>query len=106
MGMRPQLGAKFWSCTEDLEAPISKSKRGANKTPTRLRGDMALTDENLAFGPAEQGIRLEMSRLDRFGAIWIDSDTFEKIGILTLENQSSRPQNLVFGAPGTENPRF
>ena len=39
---------------------------------------MALTDANPAFGPAEQGIMLEMSELDRFGAIWIDSDTFEK----------------------------
>ena len=40
---------------------------------------MALTDANPAFGPAEQGIMLEMSDLDRFGAIWIDSDTFEKL---------------------------
>ena len=54
---------------------------------------MALTDANPAFGPAEQGIRLEMSELDRFGAIWIDSDTFEIIEFLTLENQSFRPQN-------------
>ena len=54
---------------------------------------MALTDANPAFGPAEQGIMLEMSELDRFGTIWIDSDTFEKIGILTLGNQSFRPQN-------------
>ena len=53
---------------------------------------MALTDANPAFGPAEQGIRFEMSELDRFGAIWIDSDTFEKIEFLTLENQSFRPQ--------------
>ena len=35
---------------------------------------------------------LEISELDRFGAIWIDSDTFEKIKLLTLENQSLRPQ--------------
>ena len=55
---------------------------------------MALTDANPAFGPTEQGIMLEMSDLDRFGAIWIDSDTFEKIELLTLENQSFRPQNL------------
>ena len=61
---------------------------------------MALTDANPAFGPAEQGIRLEMSELDRFGAIWIDSDTFEKIEFLTLENPSSRPQNLVFWSSG------
>ena len=39
---------------------------------------MALTDANPAFGPAEQGIMLEMSEIDQFGAIWIDSDTFEK----------------------------
>ena len=54
---------------------------------------MALTDANPAFGPTEQGIMLEMSELDRFGAIWTDSDTFEKIEMLTLENQSFRPQN-------------
>ena len=47
---------------------------------------MALTDANPAFGPTEQGNMLEMSELDRFGAIWIDSDRFEKIRILTLEN--------------------
>ena len=52
---------------------------------------MALTDANPAFGPAEQGIRPEMSEIDRFGAIWIDSDTFEKNICLTLENQSFRP---------------
>ena len=39
---------------------------------------MALTDANPAFGPAEQAIMLEMSELDRFGAIWIDSNTLEK----------------------------
>ena len=39
---------------------------------------MALTDANPAFAPAEQGIMLEISEIDRFGAIWIDSDTFEK----------------------------
>ena len=55
---------------------------------------MALTDANPAFGPTEQGIMLEMSELDRFGAIWIDSDTFEKIGILTLANQSSGSQKF------------
>ena len=38
---------------------------------------MALSDANPAFGPTEQGIMLELSELDRFGAIWIDSDTFE-----------------------------
>ena len=43
------------------------------------RGDMALTDEIPAFGPTEQDIMLEMSEIDRFGAIWIDSDTFERI---------------------------
>ena len=40
---------------------------------------MAPTDANPAFGPTEQGIMLEMNEFDRFGAIWIDSDTFEKI---------------------------
>ena len=54
---------------------------------------MALTDANPAFGPTEQGIMLEMSELDRFGAIWIDSDTFERIDFLTLENQCFGPQN-------------
>ena len=39
---------------------------------------MALTDANPAFCPIEQGIRLEMSEIDRLGAIWIDSDIFEK----------------------------
>ena len=39
---------------------------------------MALTNANTAFGAAEQGIRLEMSDLDRFGAIWIDSETLRK----------------------------
>ena len=67
---------------------------------------MALTDANPAFGPAEQGKMLEMSRLDRFGAIWIDSDTFEKIGILTLANRAPDLKIWFFGAPGTENPRF
>ena len=42
-------------------------------------GDLALTDANPAFGPNEQGIMLEMSEIDRFEAIWIDSDTFEKL---------------------------
>ena len=68
---------------------------------------MALTDANPAFGPTEQGIMLEMSELDRLGAIWIDSDTFEK-------NSDFRPWRTrapdlkiwFFGAPGTENPRF
>ena len=40
---------------------------------------MAPLSANPAFGPAEQGIMLEMSKLDRFGAIWIDSDTLEKL---------------------------
>ena len=48
---------------------------------------------NPTFGPAEQGGMLEMSELNRFPAIGIDSDTFEKFGFLTLENQSFRPQN-------------
>ena len=39
---------------------------------------MALTNANPEFGPAEKGIMLEMSEIDRFEAIWIDSDTFEK----------------------------
>ena len=46
---------------------------------------MALTDANPAFGPTEQVIMLEMSEIDRFGAIWIDSDTFENFTFLTLE---------------------
>ena len=55
---------------------------------------MALTDANPAFGPAEQGIMLEMSELDRFGAIWIDSDTFEKFRFSTLANPSSGSQKF------------
>ena len=59
---------------------------------------MALTDANPAFGPAEQGIMLEMSELDRFGAIWIDSDTFEKIRFSTLANPSSGAQKSGFSS--------
>ena len=55
---------------------------------------MALTDANPAFGPTEQGIMLEMSELDRFGAIWIDSDTFEQFRFSTLANPSSRAQKF------------
>ena len=51
----------------------------ANRPCSVCHGDMALTDANPAFGPTEQGIMLELSELDRFGAIWIDSDTFEKL---------------------------
>ena len=39
---------------------------------------MTLTDANPAFGPTEQVIVLEITEIDRFGAIWIDSVTFEK----------------------------
>ena len=68
---------------------------------------MALTDANPAFGPTEQGIMLEMSGLDQFGAIWIDSDTFENFGFSTLANPSSGAQKFVFfGALGTEISRF
>ena len=59
---------------------------------------MALTDANPAFGPTEQGILLEMSKIDRFGAIWIDSDTFEKFRFSTLANPSSGPQKSGFGS--------
>ena len=61
---------------------------------------MALTDANPAFGPAEQGIMLEMSELDRFGAIGIDSDTFEKFRFSTLANPSSGAQESGFGSSG------
>ena len=61
---------------------------------------MALTDANPAFGPTEQGIMLEMSELDRFGAIWIDSETFEKFRFSSLANPSSRPQIFVFLSSG------
>ena len=67
---------------------------------------MALTDANPAFGLAEQGIMLEMSRLDRFGAIWIDSDTFENFRFSTLANRAPELKKLVFGTPGTEFSRF
>ena len=39
---------------------------------------------------------LEMSELDRFGAIWIDSDTFENFIFLTLANPSSGAQKSGF----------
>ena len=53
------------------------AKPCAHPSPVTQRGDMALTDANPAFGPTEQGIMLEMSELGRFGASWIDSETFE-----------------------------
>ena len=55
----------------------------ANRPCSVCHRDMALTDANPAFGPAEQGIMLEMSEIDRFGSIWIDSDTLEIFGFLT-----------------------
>ena len=55
---------------------------------------MALTDANPAFGPTEQGIMLEMIEIDRFGAIWIDSDTFENFRFSTLANPSSGAQKF------------
>ena len=57
---------------------------------------MALTDANPALGPTEQGIMLEMSESDRFGAIWIDSDTFENFRFSTLANPSSAAQKSGF----------
>ena len=57
---------------------------------------MALTDANPAFGPTEQGIMLELSELDQFGAIWIDSDTFENFRFSTLANSSSRAEKFWF----------
>ena len=61
---------------------------------------MALTDANPAFGPAEQGIMLEMSEIDRFGAIWIDSDTFENFRFSTLANPSSGAKKSGLGSSG------
>ena len=58
---------------------------------------MALTDTNPAFGTAGQGIRLEMKEFDRFGAIWIDSETFGNFRFSTLANPSSRAQKSGFG---------
>ena len=57
---------------------------------------MALTDANPAFGPTEQGIMLEMSEIDRFGAIWIDSDTFEKIEIFYSGEPELRSSKIWF----------
>ena len=65
---------------------------------------MALTDANPAFGPTEQVIMLEMSDLERFGTIWMDSDTFEKIRFSTLANPynpCSRAQKSGFGSSGS-----
>ena len=67
---------------------------------------MALIDANPAFGPAEQGIMIEMSEIDRFGAIWIDSDTFEKIEFRSWQTRALELKNLAWGAPGTENQNF
>ena len=55
-----------------------------------------LTDANPAFGPTEQGIMVEMSEIDQFGAIWIESDTFENFGFSTLANLSSGAQKSGF----------
>ena len=53
-----------------------------------IRGSLGQNDAKGGYGPnrrkpriwlTEQGIMLEMSELDRFGAIWIDSDTFENL---------------------------
>ena len=55
---------------------------------------MALIDANPAFGPAEQGSMLKMSDIDRFEAIWIDSDTFENLRFSTLANPSSGSQKF------------
>ena len=79
----------------------------ANRPCSVCHGDMALTDAKPAFGPTEQGILLEMSDL------LIDSERFGSIPT-HLKNSDFRPwrtrapelKNLVFGAPGTENPRF
>ena len=57
---------------------------------------MALTDANPAFGPAEQGIMLEMNEIDRFEAIWIDSDTFENFRFPTLANPVLRSSKIWF----------
>ena len=54
------------------------SRLGATSPPPVGGGTCGVRDRGAAFGPTEQGIMLEMSELDRFGAIWIDSDTFEK----------------------------
>ena len=61
---------------------------------------MALNDANPAFGLSEQGTMLEMSELDQFGAIWIDSDTFEKFRFSSLANPSYRAQKSVFWSSG------
>ena len=57
---------------------------------------MALTDANPAFGPTEQGIMPEMSEIDRFGAIWIDSDTFENMDVRPWRTRALELKNLVF----------
>ena len=61
---------------------------------------MALTDANPTFGPIEQEIMLEMSELDQFRAIWIDSDTFENFRFTTLANPSSEAQKSDFWSSG------
>ena len=56
---------------------------------------MALTDANPAFCPAEQGIMLEMSKINRFGVIWIDSDTLKNciFDPVEAELQTSKFEN-------------
>ena len=58
---------------------------------------MGQTDANPAFGPTEQGIMLEMSEIDRFGAIWIDSGTFEKNRIFDPGKPELRSSKIWFG---------
>ena len=68
---------------------------------------MALTDANPAFGPTEQGIMLELSDLlidsKRFGSIPTHSKNFD---FRPWRTRALELKNLVFGALGTENPRF
>ena len=54
------------------ESENEENRRGA-------QGGLATTDTNPACAPTSRGIMLEMSEIDRFGAIGIDSDTFEKL---------------------------
>ena len=77
--------------------------------PNRRKGviSMTLTNANPTFGPAEQGIMLEMSDL------LIDSERCESIpthskisDFRPWRTRAPEPKNLVFGALGTEISRF
>ena len=71
-----------------------------------VRFGLKCTDANPSCGPTEQGIMLEISEMDGFGAIWIDSDAFENSDFRPWRTRALDLEIWKIGAPGTENPRF